>query len=169
MKKSDAFLLNQCLIILAFILSLNGEELLGILSALAAILFSQICLSWRILQKDSVKILVVSFIELLFLELSGLNQMFPSIYFLSLSSLIVSFSWNHAGYKALHYGMQWMKNAGILFGILSLFARYSRFGIGNTVLIVMFIFLPSNFFYCLRQLRYNLDIRRRNEQMSVVE
>ena len=169
MRKKDAYLLNQCFVILAFVLSLNGYERTGMLVSCVAIVYSQYVLSSKVLQRDWLLVFSVSFLELCCMELSGINQAYPSLYFLSLSSLIVSFTWSHAGYKALHYGMQWMKYAGILFLVMCVFSSYYRFGIISTFLIVAEIFFPSNILYMIRQYRYMSVIKHRKARMSVVK
>lgn len=169
MKKKDAYLLNQCFVLLGFVLSLNGEERFGMIVGGIAILYAQLSLSSKVLQKDWIIIFCISFCELCCMELSGINQTYPSLYFLSLSSLIVSFTWSHAGYKALHYGMQWMKYAGIVFFGLCAFSSYCRFGVINTILIVAEIFFPSNILYLLHQYQHIQRIRHRKANMSVVK
>lgn len=169
MKKSDAFLLNQSFVILSFVCSLNGKERLGVVVAILSILFSQYSLSNHVLKNDWLKIGMISFVELLIFELSGLTYFYSSLYFLSLSSLIVAFTWNHAGYKAKAYGMKWMAIVGGLFLFTSLVAPYQKFGFFNTLYVVVVIFLPSNFMYFVKQYRFIHLHKNRNVKMSVVK
>ena len=129
----------------------------------------QLCIHNMFCQARYYKGIGCSCLELCCMELSGINQAYPSLYFLSLSSLIVSFTWSHAGYKALHYGMQWMKYAGLLFLVMCVFSSYYRFGIISTFLIVAEIFFPSNILYMIRQYRYMSVIKHRKARMSVVK
>lgn len=169
MKKSDAFLLNHTLVIEGFVCSLNGSEKLGMVLGMIAILFSQYSLSQHVLKKDWIKIIVLSFIELLFGEITRLTYFYPSIYFLSLASLIVAFSWNHAGYKAKRYGMKWLSIVGIVLVMSSLIMPYQRFGMINTLYIVIAIFLPSNILYFVSQCSYNYRVNHRKENLTVVK
>lgn len=169
MKKSDAFLLNHTLVIAGFVCSLNGREKLGMVLGMIAILFSQHSLSQHVLKKDWIKIIVLSFGELLFGEITRLTYFYPSIYFLSLASLIVAFTWNHAGYKAKRYGMKWLSIVGIVFVMSSLIMPYQRFGMINTLYIVIAIFLPSNILYFVSQCSYNYRVNHRKENLTVVK
>lgn len=169
MKKSDAFLLNHTFVIAGFVCSLNEMEKLGMVLGMMAILFSQYSLSQHVLKKDWIKIVVLSFLELLFGEMSRLTYFYPSIYFLSLASLIVAFTWNHAGYKAKRYGMKWLSIVGGVFLMTSLIAPYQRFGIYNTLYIVIAIFLPSNILYFVNQYSYNHFVKNRKVHVTVVE
>ncbi len=169
MKKSDAFLLNHTLVISGFVCSLNEREKLGMILGMIAILFSQYSLSQNVLKKDWIKIIVLSFVELLFGEITRLTYFYPSIYFLSLASLIVAFTWNHAGYKAKRYGMKWLSIVGIVFFMSSLIMPYQRFGVINTLYIVIAIFLPSNILYFINQCSYNYKVNHRKENLTVVK
>ncbi len=169
MKKRDAFLLNHTFVIAGFVCSLNEREKLGMVLGMIAILFSQYSLSQHVLKKDWIKIAILSFIELLFSEMSRLTYFYPSIYFLSLASLIVAFTWNHAGYKAKAYGMKWMRIVGVVFLMSSLVAPYQKFGMINTLYIVLAIFLPSNVLYFAKQCSYNHLFKNRKVNVTVVE
>jgi hypothetical protein len=97
MYKKDAFLLNECFVLFAFVCSLNGYEGLGILMGLAAIFYADFSISFHVLKNDVPIIITISLFELIMIEVSGLSHVFASLYFLSLSSLLVSFSkmlWN---------------------------------------------------------------------------
>ena len=90
-------------------------------------------------------------------------------YFLSLASLIVAFTWNHAGYKAKRYGMKWLSIVGIVLVMSSLIMPYQRFGVINTLYIVIAIFLPSNILYFVSQCSYNYRVNHRKENLTVVK
>lgn len=100
MYKKDAFLLNECFVLFAFVCSLNGYEGLGILMGLAAILYADFSISFHVLKNDVPIIITVSLFELIMIEVSGLSHVFASLYFLSLSSLLVSFIWSHTSRKS---------------------------------------------------------------------
>ena len=52
MYKKDAFLLNECFVLFAFVCSLNGYEGLGILMGLAAIFYADFSISFHVLKND---------------------------------------------------------------------------------------------------------------------
>lgn len=169
MKKCEVFLLNQCLVILSFVCSLNEKEVLGVIIAGMAIFLSQFSLSSNVLKDDWGKIGVISFVELLIFELTKLTVIYPSLYFLSFAGLVVAFTWDHAGYKAKAYGMKWMSITGALFLFSSLVMPYQTFGFFNTLYLILVIFLPCNILYFIKQCHFIHFSKNRNVKMSVVE
>lgn len=169
MYKKDAFLLNECFVLFAFVCSLNGYEGLGILMGLAAIFYADFSISFHVLKNDVPIIITISLFELIMIEVSGLSHVFASLYFLSLSSLLVSFIWSHASRKAKCYGMQWMLVTGILFFLSSFVSSFHQYTFLQTLLIIVVVFLPSSFHYCLTYSRHKQMISHRNTHRSVVE
>lgn len=169
MKKSDVFLLNQCLIIIAFVLSLNGLEMAGIVFGILAIVLAFYSLNKNVIKNEWLMIISVSFIELCLFEIVGLNRMYPSLYFESLSSLIVSFVWNHSGYKAKSYGMKWMLIAGFSFLITTIVSPFHRFSRMITLIMTLSIFFPSIVLYVYKQYGFYKCNSRRNVKVSVVK
>lgn len=169
MKKSDVFLFDQCLVIVAFVLSLNGLEIVGMLSGGLAIVSACRSLNKNVIKNDRLMILTVSFIELCIFEIVGLNRMYPSLYLESLCSLIVSFVWNHSGHKARSYGMKWMLVAGFTFLIASMISPFHRFSRMITIVITLCIFFPSILLYVHKQYCYYKRNIHRNIKVSVVK
>lgn len=169
MYKKDAFLLNECFVLFAFVCSLNGYEVLGVLMGLTAIFYADFSISFHVLKNDGSVIITISLLELILIEVSGLSHVFASLYFLSLSSLLVSFIWSHTSRKAKCYGMQWMLVTGILFFLSSFVSSFQQYTFLQTLLIIAVVFLPSSFHYCLTYSLHKQMISHRNTHMSVVE
>lgn len=166
MKKRDVFLLNQCFVLFGFVLSLNGLEKMGICIGFFSIIYAIASLSKNVLKEEWIRISLISFIELCLFEIVGINHDYPSVYFLSLSSLIVSFMWSHAGFKARKYGMKWMCIFGMIFLVASLFSPYLRFPRMMTLMITLSVFFPSILLYVYKQYRF---YNNRNESTVVVK
>lgn len=169
MKKQDEFLLNECFVLSGFVLSLNNYEIAGIMMGLFSAAFAMYSLHINLFKKDWKKVLLISFLQLLLLEISYLNQMFPSLYILSVCSLVVSFVWSHAGYKAICYGMKWMNGAALFFTIAWIVMPYHTYTLFQTLLIISFIFFPSGVLYFFRQMKRDLKRMHRQKKMPVVE
>lgn len=169
MKKSDAFLLNQCFVLLAFVCSLNGLEKMGVCAGIFAIFYSFRSLSKNVFKEDWFRICVISFVELCVFEVSGLNCMYPSLYFLSVSSLVVSFMWSHAGYKARKYGMKWMGVTGFIFLAASIVSPYHRFSQTISLVVTLSIFFPSIILQAYKQFVFYRNKEHRNIQVTVVK
>lgn len=169
MKKQDVFLFNECFVLSGFILCLNGHEIAGTLVGAASIVYAFMALNVHVLKNDWMQIGTISFVQLLLLEISHLNAEIPSIYFLSFASLIVAYAWNHAGFKAIHYGMKWMNAAGIFFLIAAMIMPYRTYSLLQTFLIVLFIFYPAAILYFKRQIHYFTKLSHRQKNIAVVK
>lgn len=165
-KKSDAFLLNQCFVLMGFVLSLNGMEKMGVCAGIFAIMYSIYSLSMNVLKEDLSKVLLISFIQLCLFELTGINCMYPSLYLLSLSSLVVSFMWSHSGFKARKYGMKWMSVTGCMFLAASILSPYQNFSHVFSFMMTLSIFFPSIILHTTKQYHF---YKNRNRDMVVVK
>lgn len=169
MKKEDAFLFDECFVLMGFVLSLRGYEILGFLAGCIAIAYGFLCMHANVLKGEWGKIVSVSFVQLVLLQISHLNEAFPSLYFLTATSLIVSYTWDHAGYKAVRYGMKWMNGAGLVFMLATILWPYRIYTFFETFLIVAFIFLPSDLLYLKRQYLYYSKRKHGQKKAAVVQ
>lgn len=157
MEKQDEFVLNVCFVLAAFLLSLNGEEWMGIIVGVIAMVYACTVISITAIQHDWMYIGMFSYIELCILECTGISKQFTSLYFLSFVSLFVAFVYSHASRKVTHFGMRCIKWASVVFLLFCFVTPNPIFGFLNSIVIISVIFLPY-IIVCVTQMHRNPNV-----------
>lgn len=159
MNQKYRLLLNEGFLFFAFGAALNGHQLSACIFASAALLCAVFFHSVHMFERHLPKIALCFLPQLYLIDACGLNDVIPSIAFLSLVSVACADLWMQSSEKAIGSVMKGNLMLMVLFLILSLSLDNLYYGTVSTCLITMLIFLPSSAGYLIREIRYRKRVK----------
>jgi hypothetical protein len=163
MEMKAKYWLTSALVLMSFSYTADGYQMAAVLFSVFAVLTSAEAHSYAYLYHRKKDIILYGIIASLLTVCTGLVQRMPAIWFVSFCSVMCYVLFEENSSRAIRHTVASMRIVMAALCAMTLLLPYSAYGMSDTLLLILFAFLPMQISY----LRQWIAVHRRKMKIRV--